>query len=110
MPLRLESAGEESNADRRDRAERGGRPDRRIRAWVSGDEPRLAGLQARGVIATATLSRLDIATRPVKGAADLWSTKIMTDPRFAAWNERADAYQIAQPLVFGGETIVSVGT
>jgi hypothetical protein len=76
--------------------------------------------KARGVIATATLSRLDITTRPVKGAVQYLVVVIFPteeghhlhdeDPRFAAWNERADAYQIARPLVFGGDTIVSVGT
>jgi len=30
------------------------------------------------------------------------------DPRFAAWNERAEAYQVAAALAFGGETIVRV--
>ena len=28
---------------------------------------------------------------------------------FRAWNRRADAYQTAEPYVFGGETIVSGG-
>jgi hypothetical protein len=31
------------------------------------------------------------------------------DPRFDAWNRQADAYQVAEPFVFGGETIVSQG-
>jgi hypothetical protein len=32
-----------------------------------------------------------------------------SDPRFEAWNQRADAYQIAEPHVYGGDTIVHVG-
>ena len=31
------------------------------------------------------------------------------DPRFEAWNKRADTFQIAAPYVFGGDTIVNVG-
>lgn len=31
------------------------------------------------------------------------------DPRFEAWNQRADSYQIEGPFVFGGDTIVSQG-
>ena len=30
------------------------------------------------------------------------------DPRFEAWNKRADTYQISGALAFGGETIVHV--
>ena len=74
---------------------------------------------ARGVMTVCTLSRLDISTRPVKRAVQYLVVVVFPtdeghhlhdeDPRFAAWNERAEAYQIAQPLVFGGETVVSVG-
>jgi len=31
------------------------------------------------------------------------------EPRFQAWDKRADTFQIAQPYVFGGDTIVNVG-
>jgi hypothetical protein len=31
------------------------------------------------------------------------------DPRFEAWNARADVFQVAEPYVFGGDTIVNVG-
>jgi len=31
------------------------------------------------------------------------------DPRFDAWNKRADTYQLDEPFVFGGDTIVSEG-
>jgi hypothetical protein len=30
------------------------------------------------------------------------------DPRFQAWNEKADQFQIADPMAFAGETIVRV--
>ena len=32
-----------------------------------------------------------------------------SDPRFEAWNKRADAYQVEEPFVFGGDTIVEAG-
>ena len=31
------------------------------------------------------------------------------DPRFEAWNKRADTYQVAEPVVFGGDSIVTEG-
>ena len=30
-------------------------------------------------------------------------------PGFEAWNKIADAYQIGDPLAFGGETVVQLG-
>lgn len=76
-------------------------------------------LHARGVLTMATLTRLDISTRKVDAAAQYLVVAIFAsdeghhlhdnDPRFTAWNERADAYQIAEPFVFGGDTIVNVG-
>jgi hypothetical protein len=30
-------------------------------------------------------------------------------PGFEAWNKIADAYQVGQPLAFGGETVVQLG-
>jgi len=32
-----------------------------------------------------------------------------SDPGFEAWNKRADAYQVAEAYVFGGDTIVHAG-
>lgn len=76
-------------------------------------------LHQRGLLTMATLSRLDISTRPVDGAVQFLVVAIFataeghhvhdSDPRFDAWNRRADAYQIADPLVFGGETVVNQG-
>ena len=31
------------------------------------------------------------------------------DPRFNAWNEMADAYQVGDGMAFGGETIAETG-
>ena len=74
---------------------------------------------ARGILTRATLSRMDISSRPVEGATQYLIAVLFptgeghhlhdSDPRFQAWNEMADAYQIADAMAFGGETIVSVG-
>jgi hypothetical protein len=73
----------------------------------------------RGVMQMATLSRLDITTKPIPDAVQYLVVVVFAtdeghelhdaDPRFNAWNKRADTYQIADPYVFGGETIVHVG-
>jgi quinol monooxygenase YgiN len=83
------------------------------------EAPIWADLHARGVLTMATLTRLDISTKPVDDAAQYLVVAIFAsdeghhehdnDPRFEAWNKRADAYQVAEPFVFGGETIVSQG-
>jgi hypothetical protein len=74
---------------------------------------------ARGIISRALLSRMDISSRSVEGATQYLITVAFTgdeghhlhdsDPRFQAWNEMADAYQVADAMAFGGETILSVG-
>jgi hypothetical protein len=73
-------------------------------------------LTERGLIERATLNRLDISSRPVEGATQYLIAVIFTSdeghhvhdhhPGFEAWNAIADAYQIGEPLAFGGETIV----
>ena len=76
-------------------------------------------LHGRGVLTMATLTRLDISTKKVDGAVQYLVVAIFAtdeghhlhdnDPRFEAWNKRADVYQIAEPHVYGGDTIVNVG-
>ena len=71
----------------------------------------------RGILVNAYLNRMDISTRPVEGARQYLIVAVFAtgeghhlhddDPRFNAWNQRADAFQIAGPLAFGGETIVT---
>jgi hypothetical protein len=73
-------------------------------------------LKARGVLRQASLTRMDISSRGVEGATQYLIVAVFetaeghhehdNDARFAAWNERADAYQIAQPMAFGGETLI----
>lgn len=76
-------------------------------------------LRARGLLARATLNRLDISSQPVDGAIQYLVAVSFTSgdghhvhddhPGFGAWNAIADAYQVGEPLAFGGETIVSLG-
>lgn len=83
------------------------------------EAPIWADLRARGLLTMATLTKLDISTKAVDGAAQYLVVAIFatdeghhehdSDPRFEAWNKRADEYQVAEPFVFGGDTIVSEG-
>jgi hypothetical protein len=76
-------------------------------------------LRSRGMLTMATLTKLDISTKQADDAAQYLVVAIFAtdeghhehdnDPRFDAWNKRADAYQVQEPYVFGGDTIVSVG-
>ena len=81
------------------------------------EAPTWDDLKASGALVMATLTRLDISTNPVDGATQYLVVAIFAtdeghhlhdnDPRFEAWNKQADAYQVAEPYVFGGDTIVS---
>jgi hypothetical protein len=83
------------------------------------EAPIWADLHARGLLTMATLSRLDISTKKADGAVQYLVVAIFSsdeghhvhdsDPRFEAWNKRADTFQIAEPHVYGGDTIVNVG-
>ncbi len=74
---------------------------------------------ARGVMLTASLSRLDISSHPVDGATQYLIVVLFAtgeghhehdgDSRFAAWNTLADTYQVADGKAFGGETIIRIG-
>jgi len=76
-------------------------------------------LRSRGLLARATLNRLDISSRPVDGAIQYLIAVTFTSgeghhvhdhhPGFEAWNAIADAYQVGEPLAFGGETVVALG-
>jgi hypothetical protein len=98
--------------------------DRHTTAFEDGfraqEEPIWRDLQARGLLVRATLSRLDISTKQADGAVQYLVVAIFAtdeghhahdgDPRFEAWNREADSYQVTEPYVFGGETIVAVGS
>ena len=89
------------------------------RGFREQEAPIWADLHARGLLTMATLSRLDITTRPVDKAVQYLVVAVFAseeghhvhdqDPRFEAWNRQADTYQIADPFVFGGDSIVSEG-
>jgi hypothetical protein len=74
---------------------------------------------ARGVMLHASLTRMDISTVPVAGAEQFLISVTFADgeghhhhdadPRFRAWNELADEFQVASPVVTGGEVVVSAG-
>lgn len=97
-------------ADQTDEFERGFRAE---------EAPIWNDLHARGLLVMATLTRLDISTKTTGGAVQYLVVAIFAtdeghhvhdhDPRFEAWNKRADAFQVAEPFVFGGDTIVSAG-
>ncbi len=71
---------------------------------------------ARGVLVSASLSKMDISSRPVGGAVQYLIVAVFAtgeghtlhdnDPRFKAWNERADAFQLSDGMAFGGETLI----
>lgn len=73
----------------------------------------------RGIMIHASLTKMDISTQPVEGAVQYLISVAFADeeghhlhdadPRFQRWNEMADAYQVAAPIVTGGEIIVSAG-
>lgn len=77
-------------------------------------------LYERGLLVMSLLARADdISTHRVKGAVQYLVVAVFkeheghtahdNDPRFKAWNEKADAYQVQGPFVFGGESIINVG-
>jgi len=76
-------------------------------------------LQARGLLADASLNRLDISSNPVKGAVQYLVVAVFTSdeghhahddhPGFQAWNKIADTYQVSGALAFGGETVLRLG-
>lgn len=75
-------------------------------------------LHSRGALTGASLSRLDISSRAVEGATQYLIVAMFATgeghhehdhhPGFAAWNKKADAYQVSEALAFGGETILTL--
>jgi hypothetical protein len=95
------------------------RADEFERGFRAKELPIWKDLAERGLLVIATLNRLDISTVKTEGAIQFLVTVVFatdeghhvhdSDPRFEAWNREADAYQIADPYVFGGDTVVNVG-
>ena len=74
--------------------------------------------EAEGVMTRASLTKMDISSQPRGDAVQyLIVVDFATgeghhrhdgDPRFQAWNQIADTYQVGDALAFGGETIVQL--
>jgi len=75
-------------------------------------------LAGRGSLAGASVSRLDISSRPVAGTTQFMVVAVFatgeghhehdSHPGFEAWNAIADTYQVGDALAFGGETVISL--
>ena len=73
-------------------------------------------LEVRGLLASASLNRLDISSNPVRGAVQYLIVAVFhtgeghhahdDHPGFKAWNEIADTYQVGDAMAFGGETVL----
>jgi hypothetical protein len=76
-------------------------------------------LAGRGTLLRASISRLDISSRPVGGATQFMVVAVFatgeghhehdSHPGFEAWNKIADTYQVGEALAFGGETVLAIG-
>jgi hypothetical protein len=74
-------------------------------------------LLGRGLLARASLSRLDISSQPASSATQYLVVAVFetgeghhehdNHPGFQAWNAIADQYQVAPAMAFGGETILT---
>ena len=75
-------------------------------------------LRSRGVLVRGSVSRLDISSQPVADSTQYLVIVVFATgeghhehdnhPGFAAWNKLADAFQVGEPLAFGGETILQL--
>jgi hypothetical protein len=75
-------------------------------------------LATRGLLVSASLSKLDVSSEPADGAQQYLIVAVFATgeghhehdnhPGFEAWNREADTYQVADAKAFGGETIVTL--
>jgi quinol monooxygenase YgiN len=90
------------------------------RGFSAHELPTHKDLYERGLLIYSSLSRVtDISTNRVKGAVQYLVIAVFksheghtahdNDPRFKAWNDMADAYQVQQPFVFGGNSVFTTG-
>jgi hypothetical protein len=73
----------------------------------------------RDIMLHASLTKMDISSQPVAGGVQYLISVVFVDgeghhlhdadPRFQAWIEIAEEFQVAPPMVTGGEIILSVG-
>ena len=74
---------------------------------------------ARGIMTSAAIAKMDISSVP-RGDAVQYLIVVAfatgeghhlhdADPRFNAWNQIADQFQVGDGMAFGGETLLHVG-
>jgi hypothetical protein len=94
----------------------------RVDAFLEGfrnhEVPVWADLQARGTLVRASITQLDISSRRVPDATQFLIVAVFatgeghhehdSHPGFEAWNAIADAFQVGEPLAFGGETVIAL--
>jgi hypothetical protein len=90
-----------------------------LAGFRSHEVPVWRDLASRGSMLRATISRLDISSRAVEDATQFMISVVFatgaghhehdSHPGFEAWNSIADAYQVGEPLAFGGETVLALG-
>ena len=96
-----------------------GKVDEFLAGFRSHEVPVWRDLAGRGSLLRATISRLDISSRPVAGATQFLIVAVFatgeghhehdSHPGFEAWNNIADTYQLGDALAFGGETVLALG-
>ena len=89
------------------------------RGFRENEFPVWQDLHRRSVLVKASLSRLDITSRGVEGAVQYLVVAVFKEsgghqehdshPGFKSWDERAEQYQVAAPLAFGGDNVVEIG-
>jgi hypothetical protein len=98
------------------------RPDQ-VEAFEAGfrehELPIWEDFSGRGILVRASLTKMDITSAPQGDAIQYLVVAVFTDgeghhvhdndPRFQAWNQVADAFQVADGLAFGGTTLLQVG-
>ena len=74
--------------------------------------------RTRGIMLDASIAKMDISTAPRGDAVQYLISVVFAtgeghhlhdnDPRFQAWNELADQYQVGGGMAFGGETLIRI--
>ena len=94
------------------------RVDEFLDGFRSHEVPVWQDLAGRGVLVRASISKLDISSRPTSGATQFLIIAVFATgeghhehdnhPGFQAWNEIADTYQVGDAMAFGGETVIAL--
>jgi hypothetical protein len=89
------------------------------KAFAEHEVPTWNDLHAQGTLLRASLSPLEISTKPVDGVKQYLVIAQFESsgghhahddhPRFKEWNAIADRYQPEDPFVFGGNSLYHVG-